>query len=156
MEPSDIPYGGLGYVGIAAPDPAAWVEFGARICGLMPAVMPPGDEGPVRVRRPEAGGLAADGTAYLKMDDRQWRLAVHPDATPGLRYLGFEVRSLDALERAVATLEKRGARVREGTAEERGSRGVTGLAVLADPAGHRLELFSGPVRDKGFVSPTST
>ena len=35
---------------------------------------------------------SAQGTAYLKMDRRQWRLAVHPSEQPGLDYLGFEVR----------------------------------------------------------------
>jgi 3,4-dihydroxy-9,10-secoandrosta-1,3,5(10)-triene-9,17-dione 4,5-dioxygenase len=156
MGSSEITYGGLGYVGVAAPDPAAWIDFATNVCGLMPAPMPPGEEGPIRMLRPEAGGVAADGTAYLKLDDRQWRLAVHPDPNPGLRYLGFELHSGQALDAAVARIESHGASVRAGTPEEKRARGVERLAVLADPAGHRIELFSNPVRDKGFVSPTGS
>jgi 3,4-dihydroxy-9,10-secoandrosta-1,3,5(10)-triene-9,17-dione 4,5-dioxygenase len=30
---------------------------------------------------------------------------------------------------------------------------VSGLGVLHDPAGHRIELFAGPIRDRDFASP---
>lgn len=156
MEARRIAYGGLGYVGVAARDPAGWLEFATQVCGLMPALTPPGKRGPLLRPMPEAGGMGADGTAYLKMDDRQWRIAVHPGNEPGLRYLGFEVTSLRELELAVDTLRKRGAAVRAGTPDELDARSVAALAVLEDPAGHRIELFSGPVRDRDFLSPTGT
>lgn len=153
MRSDRIAYRGLGYVGIATPDPGVWLAFARDVCGLMPAPMPPGDPAPMRQPRPEAGGFAEDGTGYLKLDERQWRLALHPADEPGLRYLGFEIASLAELDRAVEQLRKRGAQVALGDEGERVARGVDGLAVLEDPAGHRIELFTGPVRDKGFVSP---
>jgi 2,3-dihydroxybiphenyl 1,2-dioxygenase len=136
---------GLGYVGVNAPDPAAWARFATDVCGLMLAPSVPGKPG-------DAPGLGADGSAYLKLDARRWRLAVHQGA-PGLAYLGLEVASLPALDAALAELERRGVRVRRGSSEELEARSVGGLAVLADPAGHRVELFASPALDHGFRSP---
>jgi 3,4-dihydroxy-9,10-secoandrosta-1,3,5(10)-triene-9,17-dione 4,5-dioxygenase len=97
--------------------------------------------------------MAADGTAYLKMDRRQWRLAVHPAKESGLAYLGFELRNAADFERAVETVSKRGVAIREGVASELEARGVERLAILEDPAGHRLELFHSPIVDDDFDSP---
>lgn len=148
-------YGGLGYVGVGAPDPAAWVDFATGICGLMPAPILPGP-GPIRVPSPERRGVAEDGTAYLKMDDRQWRLAIHPRPEPGLEYVGFELKSKAAFTRTLEELDAGGAKWRAGSAEECEARGVAELAVLADPAGHRVELFRAPLRDRGFQSAQGT
>lgn len=156
MDTRRIEYAGLGYVGIAASDPGAWLEFATHVCGLMPARIPPGGRGPMLQVEPERGGFGSDGTAYLKIDDRQWRIAVHPGDEPGLRYLGFEVASVPGLDFAVEAIQKRGVQVRAGTPEELDARSVAALAVLEDPAGHRVELFSGPVRDRDFVSPQAT
>ena len=118
MDSKRIAYGGLGYLGIAAPDPAAWLDYAIEVCGLMPAQIPPGKRAGLLSPAPEAGGISADGTAYLKMDDRQWRIAVHPADEPGLRYVGFEIGSLGDLEIAVETLRERGTEVRLGSADE--------------------------------------
>jgi 3,4-dihydroxy-9,10-secoandrosta-1,3,5(10)-triene-9,17-dione 4,5-dioxygenase len=95
------------------------------------------------------------------MDERQWRIAVHPSRSPdgsegpGLRYLGLELASTDAVARVGDALRQREVELRPGTPEERQARDVDALLVLHDPAGHRLELFSGPLRDGGFRSPHS-
>ena len=157
MSPRRITYHGLGYLGIAAKDPAAWRDFATSVCGLMPSPTPPGERVGMLTPSPEANGMAADGTAFLKMDDRQWRIAVHPvanpDDAPGLRYLGFEVPSHDELEFAIGAIRERGGNIRRGTRDELEARSVSALAVVADPAGHRVELFSGPIRDRDFHSP---
>jgi 3,4-dihydroxy-9,10-secoandrosta-1,3,5(10)-triene-9,17-dione 4,5-dioxygenase len=154
MNSTRISYNGLGYVGVAARDPIGWRDFATDVCGLMPSLTPPGKRDGMLLSTPEAKGIAADGTAFLKMDDRQWRIAVHPGDEPGLRYLGFEVPSLEALDFAVASVRERGAEARPGTQEELEARAVAALAVLEDPAGHRIELFCGPIRDRDFLSPT--
>jgi 2,3-dihydroxybiphenyl 1,2-dioxygenase len=136
---------GLGYVGVRAPDPAGWARFASEVCGLMPAPAVPGKPG-------DAPGLGADGSAYLKLDARRWRVAVHRGA-PGLDYLGLEVADLPALDAAAAELAQRGVRVRRGSAEELEARAVGGLLVLSDPAGQRVELFASPALDHGFRSP---
>jgi 3,4-dihydroxy-9,10-secoandrosta-1,3,5(10)-triene-9,17-dione 4,5-dioxygenase len=138
---------GLGYIGVAAADPKEWLRFGTEVCGLMPARRVPGEEPPPA----GSGGIAKDGTVYLKMDDRQWRIAVHPGA-PGLRYLGFELTGRPALEAAIEAVRARGVPVREGSAAEAAARGAGALAVLQDPTGNRIELFCGPLRDHGFAS----
>ncbi len=158
MEPRRITYHGLGYLGIAAKDPSAWRDFATSVCGLMPSPTPPGERVGMLNPSPEANGMATDGTAFLKMDDRQWRIAVHPatgpEDAPGLRYLGFEVPSHDELDFAIHSIRERGGEIRLGTADELEARSVSALAVLDDPAGHRIELFSGPIRDRDFHSPT--
>ena len=65
MNAQKIAYGGLGYVGVAAPEPAGWVDFATSICGLMPARILPGGDTPMRMLTPAARGIAPDGTAYL-------------------------------------------------------------------------------------------
>ncbi len=135
---------GLGYVGIEAPDPKGWLEFGTEVCGLAPANSMPGGA---------RGAVAENGSVYLKMDDRQWRVAVHPAESAGIAYLGFEVAGIEEVDDAIAELHSRGVAARKGSAEEAAERGVGTLAVLEDPSGNRIELFAVPVRDGGFASP---
>lgn len=155
----DLGYAGLGYVGVGAPDPKAWRSFATEICGLMPSPLLPvaaparGADSPVRVLTPEVQGAAPDGTVYLKLDDLQWRLAVHPRPDSGLLYVGFELRTERAFHHLVESIQSIGVDIREGTDEEHAARAVGQLAILKDPAGHRIELFANPVRDRDFVSP---
>ena len=53
---------GLGYLGLAAADPAAWRNFATDLLGLMPASAPTKQAG-------------EDGSLLFRMDDRRWRLA---------------------------------------------------------------------------------
>ncbi len=155
MTDASVRIAGLGYVGVEAPDPEAWRDFATEVCGLVPARLIPGERrGGIPVPTPEARGRAADGSVFLKLDRHQWRLAVHPADAPNLAYVGFEMPDESAFEAAVAAIAKRGIDVREGLPAERVARGVARLAVLEDPAGHRLELFASPVIDDAFVSPT--
>ncbi len=149
-----IDFRGLGYVGVAAPDPKAFRGFATEVCGLVPSPIVPGPR-PAGVPEPNAGadGLASDGTVYLKLDERQWRVAVHPGEASGLRYVGLELPDAGAVAAASEQLAGRGVAVQAGTAEELEARDVGALAVVHDPAGHRLELFSGPLCDGDFVSP---
>ena len=155
MNDADLGLAGLGYVGVSAPEPDVWRAFALEVCGLTPAAIIPGPRpAGVALPAPQAGGVAEDGSLYLKMDSRQWRLAVHPAEKEGLAYLGFEVRTLREFERALETVPKRGVALREGSEAERDARGVAALAVLEDPAGHRIELFHAPIADDAFRSPT--
>ena len=152
---------GLGYVGVHAPDPVALRSFWTDVVGMMPARLVPGEsDAPFAAvgSVPSSGGsgVAPDGTVYLKMDDYQWRVAVHPGSTPGLAYLGFEVEDDVALAAAVAEVESAGVVITPGTTEEAAGRGVQGLAWCTDPYGYKVELFHGPVHDRNFLSPTQT
>jgi 3,4-dihydroxy-9,10-secoandrosta-1,3,5(10)-triene-9,17-dione 4,5-dioxygenase len=152
---------GMGYIGFAAPDPAGWLAYATDVLGMMPARALPGEDfGNPKV--PGSGpasrgsGVAPDGTVYLKVDDHQWRIAIHAGEAPGIRYMGFQVADGDALDAAVAEVAATGATVTRGTAEEAFARGVRGLAWCTDPSGYRIELFHTPVIDLNFVSPRGT
>lgn len=149
---------GLGYIGFHAPDPAAWLSFGTGVLGMLPARSVPGE--PVGIAAEASGGTASggkgvapDGSVYLKMDDRQWRIAIHPGDPRRVAYMGFEVADGAALAQAVDEVAKAGVKVRMGTPQELVARGVQGLAWCSDPAGNRVELFHAAVHDLGFVSP---
>ena len=149
----------LGYVGLQGADPKAWLDFATRIVGLMPARVVPGENWgiPGAPDTPSGGsGVAADGSVFLKMDDWQWRVALHPGGGPGLRYLGFELRGPAELAAAVAELETKSVAVTWATPAELEARAVHGMAHLADPAGNRVELFHGVTRDHKFASPAGS
>jgi len=149
----------LGYVGIGAPDPAACLDFATRIVGLMPARACPGEDWgmpAVPGSGPASGGrgIAADGSVYLKMDDWQWRIAVHPrPGRPGLVYLGLELAGPVELEQALAELHSAGCEARAGSEKEARGRAVTGIGYTRDPMGNAVELFYGPVKDRKYASP---
>jgi len=62
------------------------------------------------------------------------------------------VTSEGEFARAAEAIAEKGVAIREGTPEEREARGVSALAILEDPAGHRLELFATPIIDQPFRS----
>lgn len=148
----------LGYVGIESPDPGAWLPFATGIVGLMPARALPG-EAFARAGAPDSGpasagsGRAADGSVYLKGDERQWRIAIHPGERSALAYLGLELMDEPALDEALAELVRRGVPFEVADPARASARGVRRLAMLRDPAGNALELFCLPVADRRFTSP---
>lgn len=149
----------LGYIGIGVPDPRACLDYATSVLGLMPARACPGEDwgmpavpgsGPASA----GSGIAADGSVYLKMDEWQWRIGVHPRAgRAGLMYLGLEVAGALELEQALAELRAAGCDARAGTEAEARARAVTGMGHTRDPMGNAIELFYGPVKDRKFVSP---
>ena len=140
----------LGYVGVEGPDPKDWLPFSIQACGLRPAPLVPGEDSSGTESK---DGTSKDGTVYFKMDDRQWRLAVHRAEERGLRYLGFEVASPRAFEAALDEVRGHGIAVTSGTPEECVARGVRRMAHFPDPAGNRIELFFSATSDAPFESP---
>ena len=147
---------GLGYIGVGAKDPKAWLAYATDILGLMPARAVAGEawgmpgvpgQGPASA----GSGVAPDGSVYLKIDDWQWRIAVHPNLS-GLQYLGLEVDSRIALEDAIAELRTAGCPAELGGEEQARARSVTGIGHTKDPAGNAIELFYGPTIDRKFKS----
>lgn len=123
-----------GYLGVTAPDPAAWLRFGEDVLG-------------VRV-----GGGSPGGPVLLRMDERAWRIAVHP-GPGGLAYAGWEVTDAAALDRLAGRLTEAGVPVKEDRPLA-ARRQVRGLAVCHDPAGNQVELFYGArIPAEPFVSP---
>ena len=77
----------LGYLGFESPNHKEWESFGPEIFGL--GLNEPG----------------ADGTVYLRMDDRHHRIALHPGSEDRLAYIGWELRDKKAFRDAIAELE---------------------------------------------------
>lgn len=150
---------GLGYVGYGAPDPSQWLTYGTEIIGAMPARALPGEAwgipmDPTSGPASKGTGVGPDGSVYLKLDQRQWRIAIHPSQTnAGILYMGLEVASKKDLEQVVAELTANGTDVRMGSKEEARGRSVTGIAYSKDPAGNPLEFFYGATDDFNFKSP---
>ncbi|MFA5964587.1 MAG: VOC family protein [Sphingomonas sp.] len=149
----------LGYVGFNAPDPAVWLDYATNILGLMPARACAGEDWGIPMvpgsgPKSAGSGTAEDGSIYLKMDEWQWRIAVHPHASDrGIAYMGLEVEDRIDLEAQVAALKAAGHDAEFGSAAQAQARAVAGIAYTKDPCGNALELFYGPTVDRKFKSP---
>jgi 2,3-dihydroxybiphenyl 1,2-dioxygenase len=142
----------LGYVGVEGPNPRDWLPFATETIGLTPASLIPGED---PAGSSSEDGTSKDGTIYFKMDERQWRLAVHAAEQPGIRYLGFELASPGEFDSALEEVRAHGLEITDGTSGECAARGVRRMAHLADPAGNRIEFFSSATSDAAFESPVA-
>ncbi len=133
----------LGYVGVGSVRAKEWESFGPEILGT-----------PLWTD-------ANDGNVYLRLDERAYRLAIHPSDRDQLLYLGWEVGGPSALDEAIADLERAKIKVTRARDELCRARHVEGLAQFDDPWGLHHELFYGqrvllsfrPTRDiSGFVT----
>lgn len=81
--------------------------------------------------------------AWLRGDDRDHNICYVKGRESGTA-TGWEVGSVDLLDRAAAQFEAAGVRVRAGTSEEMERRRVRGLILLTDPTGNVIELVARP------------
>jgi 3,4-dihydroxy-9,10-secoandrosta-1,3,5(10)-triene-9,17-dione 4,5-dioxygenase len=125
----------IGYVGLNAVDLAAWREYATTVLGVQVREDSPTDE------------------LRLKIDDYRWRIAVHQSDIDGFGYAGFELANASAFQTAVDELRVAGVTLRLGDEGELKARSVSGMAVLHDPAGNRIELYYQPTLDYRFASP---
>src|SRR5262245_61054616 len=116
---------GLRYVGIRAKSLEDWTSFGTRFLGM-------------QLVDKSAKSLA------LRMDDRKQRVVVTEDGGEGVGCFGWEVADAATLDRFAGKLERAGVTVARGSRALAEERRVKDLIVLADPLGHRLEIFHGP------------
>src|SRR5574341_423439 len=120
---------GLGYIGIDSTEIERWQSFATDILGMM-SVDPPSVAGP-------------SGSVWLKMDQRHWRVAVHPSDRDGCAYVGWEYADPTEFNAACAQVEAAGVTVKVLGVEDALARGVRGLARFDDPWGNTNELFFG-------------
>jgi 2,3-dihydroxybiphenyl 1,2-dioxygenase len=126
----------LGYVGIEASGLDAWANFAPGIVGL------------------EIGSRGADGTLFLRMDERHHRIAIHPGPADDLAYNGWEVASAAELAAIGEQLRACGTPFETGDAALAAARAVEGLIWCLDPNGIRTEIFHGAhAATSPFVSP---
>jgi 3,4-dihydroxy-9,10-secoandrosta-1,3,5(10)-triene-9,17-dione 4,5-dioxygenase len=128
----------LGYAIIGSTDPEKWRHYGTQVMG-MAAV-----DGP-------------DGALYLKMDERDFRLAVQKSDKDQLFASGWSVASEKDFHAVRKTLAQANVKVTPGTDAERRVRKVQDLFSFLDPSGLRHEVFWGPIAAfERFVSPLGT
>jgi 3,4-dihydroxy-9,10-secoandrosta-1,3,5(10)-triene-9,17-dione 4,5-dioxygenase len=134
---------GLAYVVAETTDIAKWTTFAQDVLGMM-------------------AQPSADGGLRVKMDERQFRIAVQPGSADRYVASAWEVLDAAAFEAAVATLRKANVDHALADAAACESRGVQQLVSFADPSGNRHEVvwgfrsdfkrFASPVGVPGFVT----
>ncbi len=133
----------LAYIVVQSTDLSKWTEYGEQIVGA-------------------ASGPAPDGGLFLKLDERDYRIAVV--AGPEDRYLasGWQVADAAALDSVRAAIEGAGLSVDAAPAALKTAREVTDLFSFTDPAGNRHEVshgytgsaapFTSPIGVEAFVT----
>lgn len=124
---------GLGYLKVQAQDLARWRELTVDVLGMQ-----------------ETSGPEKDGL-YLRMDERESRLAVLPGEDDKVLAVGWEVRDQFALAEVNRVVEASGTTTRSLTQEECDERRVEAAVAFEDPAGTPIEVFFGPVLDHSPV-----
>lgn len=115
----------LAYLGIASPRSEAWRDYSTRLLGAVIA-----EDGP-------------DGAVRVKVDDKGYRIAIHPSEDDEFRYAGWACHNETELREYVAHLRAQGLDVHEGTQEELKERQVAELYWTQDPWGNRHEFVWG-------------
>ena len=131
---------GLGYIGIATRDVAGWRSLMVDVLGVGESAGPPGANG---------------DTLYLKMDDRTWRIAIHPGEDEDVRVRGLGATRRGGVRPRSRALQRSGVKVRPGTDALRAARGVQDVAQFDDPFGNHHELFYGAMIDEFVFVPPS-
>lgn len=126
---------GLAYVVAESTDLPAWRRYGQDVLGMM-------------VQDSPAQGLR------LKMDERQFRIAVESGARDAYVASGWEVQGPEAFQSALAVLEQHDVAHRLGDAALCAQRCVQQLVHFTDPSGNRHEVVWGFQSDfSRFASP---
>ena len=127
----------LGYVGIGAKDIEQWEHYATESLGL------------------QSNGRESDGSLLLRMDEYEYRIAVHPDSRDDISYVGWQVTNEQGLVDMEVQLRNAGVEVSLGTPEEARARRVEGLIKFEDPNEIPTEVYFGPPIsfDSPFNSP---
>ncbi|MBA2949411.1 VOC family protein [Streptomyces himalayensis] len=126
---------GLGYFGLRTRRTDEWRTFAEDVLGLQ--------------SRTTEDGLR------LRVDDRDWRIALHQSDAEEFAYVGWELPGPAELDAAAAELEAAGVVVKRADEALLRERDVLGLVHLEDPNGIRVELFHGArTATTPFLSPT--
>ncbi len=90
----------LGYVGISASDMDQWEKYATETLGL------------------QISGKDEDGTLYLRMDEYQYRFAIHPTGKDDVDYVGWQASSEQQLHQIADQLKAGGVSVAQADREE--------------------------------------
>ena len=115
----------LGYVGFEVSDMAAWKTFATDILGV------------------GIGYEAANETTGLRMDEKVHRIILENGPADDLAFVGFDCGDAAGFEALIADLGAAGIEVEPCEAALAAERHVQQLACTTDPAGNRVELYTG-------------
>jgi 2,3-dihydroxybiphenyl 1,2-dioxygenase len=115
----------LSYLGIASPHYEQWRSYGTNLLGGQLA-----PDGP-------------DGAVRLKVDDKGYRIVVHPSEQDEFRYAGWAVANETDLRAFAQQLRDKGVDVHQGDEALLKERQVAELVWFEDPWGNRHELTWG-------------
>ena len=125
----------LAYLVAQTTDATKWKQFGEQVLGM-------------------SVDLTADGGALLKMDRRDFRLAVEKGAEDRYLVSGWETADHVGFESTLAALKKAGVEVTEGSDALKAARRMDRVVSFRDPAGNLHELGYGYTGgQQNFVSP---
>ena len=116
----------LGYLGVRTDRLDDWSAYAGGFLGMQ--------------RLDRAGGQLA-----FRMDNREQRLVVSREDGDPLAFMGWELADRAALYQLAGKLSDAGVPVEQASANLADRRFVSDLIVAQDPAGNRLEFFSGPM-----------
>ncbi|WP_404478835.1 VOC family protein [Novosphingobium sp. BL-52-GroH] len=117
---------GLGYLGLSSSSVDAWRDYAQGVLGM-------------EIAEPRDG--YDPETLYLRMDDREHRIAIRPAEQDDIEYIGWEAKDRTAYREVLARLTERGVPFEPGSADLAKLRGVRELAQFKDPAGYQHEIF---------------
>ncbi|HIO02516.1 MAG TPA: 2,3-dihydroxybiphenyl 1,2-dioxygenase [Alphaproteobacteria bacterium] len=118
---------GIGYLGFECTDVDAWRSYGPEVMGFGIGSNPENDS----------------ESLYLRMDDRRYRLALHPGEVDRLAYIGWEAKGRLEYMAALKKFRDEGVEFEVADEELCQKRGVKELIRFLDPVGFRHELFYG-------------
>lgn len=120
-----MPVSQLGYLGIGVSDVDRWETFAIDLLGM------------------EVTERADDGTVYLRMDEYHHRIALVPNGTDDMEYVGWQVPNREQYEEIKAKLLDAGVEYSQGTPEQIANRHVSDM-ITFDLAGLNMEVYIGP------------
>ena len=115
---------GLAYIVAEASELGKWRNYAEQVLGMMACTAP-------------------DGGLHLKMDERDFRIAVQCGARDGYVASGWEVASQAGFVAAVDALRAAGVEITLGSTALCVQRCVQQLAAFDDPSGNRHEIVWG-------------
>lgn len=125
----------LSYIVAETTDLGKWQDYAENVLGMMASTAPSGD-------------------LYLKMDERQFRIAVQHGERDAYVATGWEVPNRDAFARVLERLRQADLAWTEADAALCKRRCVQQLAAFSDPSGNRHEVVWGYKSDfRHFASP---
>jgi len=117
----------LGYVRVMARDLAVWRRFAVDAVGM-------------------GVGESADGSLWLRTDDRPFRFRIEQGDTDRFIAAGWELPGEAAFQKTVGELRAAGVALREGSPVEAKARCVSAFVTGNDPDGNIFELYWGRFR----------